>query len=121
MSRKSQSTEEQIIRALKEVEAGVKGTEVCRRLGVTEQAFYRWKAKFGGMDVSDAQRLRALEEGNRKFKLQLAEKMLDVQTARRRVAGEIQAEIEWSQRRRCRALGFARSSALYRSSRLAGG
>jgi putative transposase len=49
MPRKSQFTEEQIIRALKEVEAGATGTEVCRRLGVSEQTFYRWKAKFGGM------------------------------------------------------------------------
>jgi putative transposase len=51
---------------------------VCRRLGVSEQTFYRWKAKFGGMDVSDAQRLRALEEENRKLKLLLAEQLLDV-------------------------------------------
>ena len=80
MPRKSQFTEEQIIRALKEVEAGATGTEVCRRLGVSEQTFYRWKAKFGGMDVSDAQRLKALEEENRKLKLLLAEQRLDVQT-----------------------------------------
>jgi putative transposase len=71
--RESQFTEEQIIRALKEVEAGATGTEVCRRLGVSEQTFYRLKAKFGGMDVSDVQRLRALEEENRKVKLLLAE------------------------------------------------
>ena len=82
MPRKSQFTEEQIIRALKEVEAGVTGTEVCRRLGVSEQTFYRRKAKFGGMDVSDAQRLRALEEENRKLKLLLAEQLLDVQMLR---------------------------------------
>ena len=60
MPRKSQFTEEQIIRALKEVEAGATGTEVCRRLGVSEQTFYRWKAKFGGMDVSDATSTDAL-------------------------------------------------------------
>ena len=57
-------------------------TEVCRRLGVSEQTFYRWRAKFGGMDVSDAQRLRALEEDNRKLKLLLAEQLLDVQMLR---------------------------------------
>lgn len=51
MSRKSSYTEEQIIRALKEVEAGAKPAEVCRRLGVTEKTFYRWRAKFGGMAV----------------------------------------------------------------------
>jgi putative transposase len=61
---------------------GATGTEVCRRLGVSEQTFYRWKAKFGGMDVSDAQRLRALEEENRKLKLLLAEQLLDVQMLR---------------------------------------
>ena len=55
---------------------------MCRRLGVSEQRFYRWKAKFGGMDVSDAQRLRALEEENRKLKLLLAEQLLDVQMLR---------------------------------------
>ena len=55
---------------------------MCRRLGVSEQTFYRWKAKFGGMDVSDAQRLRALEEENRKLKLLLAEQLLDVQMLR---------------------------------------
>jgi len=82
MPRKSQFTEEQIIRALKEVEAGTKATEVCRRLGVTEQTFYRWKAKFGGMDVGDAQRLRALDEENHMLKLLLAEQLLDVQMLR---------------------------------------
>jgi putative transposase len=63
-------------------EAGATGTEVRRRLGVSEQTFYRWKAKFGGMDVSDAQRLRALEEENRKLKLLLAEQLLDIQMLR---------------------------------------
>ena len=82
MPRKSQFTEEQIIKALKEVEAGAKATEVCRRLGVTEQTFYRWKAKFGGMDVSDAKRLKALEEENHKLKLLVAEQLLDVQMLR---------------------------------------
>ncbi len=82
MLRKSQFTEEQIIKALKEVEVGAKATEVCRRLGVTEQTFYRWKAKFGGMDVSDAKRLKALEEENHKLKLLVAEQLLDVQMLR---------------------------------------
>ena len=82
MPRKSQFTEEQIIRALKEVEAGTKATEVCRRLGVTEQTFYRWKAKFGGMEVSDAKRLRQLEDENKKLKQLVAEQLLDVQMLR---------------------------------------
>ena len=61
---------------------------MCRRLGVSEQTFYRWKAKFGGMDVSDAQRLRALEEENRKLKLLLAEQLLDVQMLRSSLSKE---------------------------------
>ncbi len=82
MLRKSQFAEEQIIKALKEVEAGAKATDVCRRLGVTGQTFYRWKAKFGGIDVSDAKRLKALEEENHKLKLLVAEQLLDVQMLR---------------------------------------
>lgn len=79
MGRKSKFTEEQIIRALKEVDAGATASEVCRRLGVAENTFYRWKAKFGGMDVSDAKRLKALEEENAKLKKLVAEQLLDNQ------------------------------------------
>ena len=61
MGRKSKYTDEQIIRALKEVDAGSTAKDVCRKLGVTEQTFYRWKAKYGGMEVSEAKRLRQLE------------------------------------------------------------
>jgi len=77
MPRKSQFTDEQIIRALREVDAGAKPTDVCRRLGVTQKTFYRWRSRFGGMDVSDAKRLRALEDENAKLKKLLAEQMLD--------------------------------------------
>ena len=66
--RKSRFTEEQIILALKQHEAGRTTAEICRKLGVSEQNFYRWKAKFGGMDVADAKRLKGLEEENRKLK-----------------------------------------------------
>ena len=79
MGRKSKYTEEQIIRALKEVDAGAKPADVCRRLGITEQTFYRWKAKFGGMDVSDAKRLRQLEDENNRLKRLLADQLLDNQ------------------------------------------
>jgi len=82
MPRKSQFTEEQIIKALKEVEAGTKAGDVCRRLGVTEQTLYRWKAKYGGMDVSDAKRLKALEEENNRLKQLVAEQLLDNQMLR---------------------------------------
>ena len=79
MGRKSQFTEEQIIRALKEVEVGAKPADVCRKLGVSEQTFYRWKSKFGGMDVSEAKRLRALEDENRRLKQLVADQQLDIQ------------------------------------------
>lgn len=82
MARKSQFSEEQIIRALKEVDAGAKAGEVCRRLGVSEQTFYRWKAKYGGMEVSDARKLKTLEEENRKLKTMVADLSLDLQAAK---------------------------------------
>ena len=77
MPRKSQFTDEQIIRALREVDKGAKPADVCRRLGVTEKTFYRWRSKYGGMDVSEAKRLRALEDENAKLKKLLADQMLD--------------------------------------------
>lgn len=67
MPGKSSFTEEQIIRALKEVDAGAKPTEVCRRLSVSERTIYRWNSKYGGMDVSNAKRLRGLEDENRRL------------------------------------------------------
>ena len=70
-------TEEQIIKALKQHESGVKVADICRSLGIVEQTFYRWKSKFGGMDVSEAKRLKALEEENAKLKRMLAEQMLE--------------------------------------------
>ena len=79
MGRPSGFTEEQIIRALKEVDAGAKVGDVCRRIGVTEKTFYRWRAKFGGMDVSDAKRLRQLEDENARLKKIVAEQALDNQ------------------------------------------
>lgn len=74
---KKRFTEEQIIRVLKEAEAGAKTGELCRRHGISEATFYNWKAKFGGMEVSDAKRLKALESENAKLKKLLAEAELD--------------------------------------------
>lgn len=71
------SPDEQIIGMLKEQEAGVATAEVCRRHGLSPATFYKLKAKYGGMDVSDAQRLRALEDENGKLKRLLADAMLD--------------------------------------------
>ena len=70
-------TEEQIIGILREHEAGAKTADLARKHGLSEATLYNWKAKFGGMDVSDARKLRALEEENRKLKKLLAESMLD--------------------------------------------
>ncbi len=75
--KRSRFTEEQIIGILKEQEAGSKTADVCRRHGVSEATFYKWKAKFGGLEVSDAKRLKALEDENVRLKKLLAEAMLD--------------------------------------------
>jgi putative transposase len=71
-------SEDQIIGVLKESEAGTPTKELCRRVGITVTTFYRWKAKFGGMEVSDAQRLRQLEDENRRLKHIVAEQALDI-------------------------------------------
>lgn len=76
MKRKRYS-EEQIIKALKQHESGVRAADLCRELGISEQTFYRWKSKFGGLDVSEAKRLRALVEENAKLKKIVAEQMLE--------------------------------------------
>lgn len=75
--KRSRFTEEQIIGILKEHEAGMKTTDVCRKHGISEATFYKYKSKFGGMDVSDARKLKALEDENAKLKKLLAEQMLD--------------------------------------------
>ena len=74
---KKRFTEEQIIGVLKEAEAGMKVAELCRKYGISDATYYNWKAKFGGMTVSDAQRLKALEAENARLKRLLAESMLD--------------------------------------------
>ncbi len=75
--RGSRFSEEQIIGVLKEAEAGAATAELCRRHGVSPTTFYKWKARFGGLDVSEARRLRHLEDENRKLKQLLAEATLD--------------------------------------------
>jgi len=75
--RSSRFSEEQIIAILKEQEAGMATAEVCRRHGISSGTFYKWKSKFGGLDVSEARRLRSLEEENSRLKKLLAEAMLD--------------------------------------------
>lgn len=76
--RKSRFTEEQIVTAIKEHETGTPTQELCRRLGVGAQTLYRWKAKYGGMSVGDAQRLKQLEDENRRLKRIVADQALDI-------------------------------------------
>ena len=75
--KRKRHTEEQIIAILKEHEAGAKTADVCRKYGISGATFYKWKAKYGGLEVSDAKRLRALEDENGRLKRMLADAMLD--------------------------------------------
>ena len=78
--RKSRFTEEQIIGVLKDHQAGLPVTELCRKHGISDATFYNWRSRYGGMEISEAKRLKALEEENRKLKKLLAESVLDVAT-----------------------------------------
>ena len=75
--KRSRFTEEQIIGVLREQETGVLVADVCRKHGISSPTFYKWKAKYGGLDVSEARRLKALEDENGKLKRMLADAMLD--------------------------------------------
>ena len=77
--KKSRFSEEQIIGFIKEAEAGMPVAQLCRKHGFSDASFYKWRAKFGGMDVSEARRLRELEEENRRLKHAVAELTLDKQ------------------------------------------
>jgi len=75
--RKSRFSEEQIIGILKEHQAGLSAAEVCRKHGISDATFYKWRSRYGGMEVSDAKRLKGPEDENRKLKKLLAESMID--------------------------------------------
>ena len=78
--KRSRFTEDQIIGVLKEHQAGIPTAELCRKHGISDATFYNWRSRYGGMEVSDARRLKSLEDENRRLKKLLAELMLDVST-----------------------------------------
>ena len=92
-------TQEQIIGVLREQEAGAKATDLCRRHGISDATFSSWKARFGGMDVSDAKRLKALEDENARVKKLLAKQMLDAAALRELQSKKCQGPPESSLRR----------------------
>ena len=84
--KRSRFTQEQVIGVLKEHQAGAAAADLCRKHGISDATFYKWRSKYGGMEVSDAKRLRGLEEENARLKKLLAESMLDVSTLREMLA-----------------------------------
>jgi putative transposase len=84
--RRSRYSDEQIIGILKQHQAGLGAKELCRKHGISDATFYKWRSKYGGMDVPDARKLKALEEENRKLKKLLAETVLDASTLKEMLA-----------------------------------
>src|SRR5215204_3809675 len=99
--KRSRFSDEQIIGILKEHQAGLTATELCRRYGVSDATFYKWRSKYGGMEVSEAKRLKSLEEENGKLKRLLADAMLDASTLREMLGKTFDARVEED----CRHLG----------------
>jgi len=123
-------TEEQIIVVLREHEAGAKPADLARKHGISEAALYNWKAKYGGMDVSDAKRLKALEDENAKLKKLLADQMLEASAlkellakkmvglaAKRQTVAHLKTALGLSERRACSIVNADRKMVRYRSRR----
>ncbi|WP_090600240.1 IS3 family transposase [Pelagibacterium luteolum] len=128
--KRNRFSEEQIIGILKEHEAGVPVADLCRKHGVSNASIYKWKAKYGGMDVSEAKRLKSLEDENAKLKKLLADAMLDnsalkdllgkkvvAPAARRKAVAYLRETFEMSERRACTVLGCCRMTMRYQGSR----
>jgi len=128
--KRKQFSEEQIIGILKEDETGAVATELCRKHAMASATYYAWKAKFGGLEVSDAKRLRALEENNGKLKRLLTDTMLDnaglkvllskemvAPAAKREAAAHLQRMLRMSEWRECVVVGVDRKSMRYHSCR----
>jgi putative transposase len=128
--KKSRFSEEQIITVLKEHQAGSAVADICRKHGISDATLYNWRNRYGGMEVSDARRLKALDDENRKLKKLLAESMLDVATlregARKKLLkpGSRRAFVNWaigeksySQRRACGLIGLDPKTYRYASRR----
>lgn len=100
--KRSRFSEEQIIGILKEHQAGLSAKDLCRKHGISDATFYKWRSKYSGMEVSDARRLKALEAENAKLKKRLAEQMLDVATLKEMLEKTSEARFEET----CRELGY---------------
>ena len=129
-TKRKRFTEEQIIGILREHELGAKTADVCRKRGISEATFYKWRSKYGGMDVSEAKRLKALEEENAKLKKLLADARLDnaalkdllakkmvTPAVKREAVAHLKGAHGMSERRACKAIGCDRMTVRYRSRR----
>ncbi|MEH7845959.1 IS3 family transposase [Rhizobium laguerreae] len=128
--KRNRFTDEQIIGILKEHEAGTPVSELCRKHGVSDASIYKWKAKFGGMEVSEAKRLKTLEDENTKLKRLLADAMLDnaalkdlfgkevvTPAAKRKAVAHLMSHHGMSERRACKVIGFCRMTVRYETRR----
>lgn len=113
--KRNRFTDEQIVGILKEHEAGMPVSELCRKHGVSDASIYKWKTKFGGMDVSEAKRLKTLEDKNTKLK-SFGKKMV-TPAAKRRAVAHLMAQHRMSEQRACKAIGFCPHDNPLRTSR----